>query len=907
MTSGAHLRMNPLMVTTDVEEFEGLLEDAEASGDPVVQREFLEQAVALYRGEFLPGFYEEWVLAERLRLADLFENALGQLTDSCAEQGLFPRGLSYARRLVALNPWLEDRHCRVIEVCLQSGNLAAAQRQDREMRAMLAELGEEPTSRALELSEKMRGPVGIREEAHAEAPIASAPSPDRRRSKLPVRLTRFFGRTEELGHALRWLEESPGALITLTGAGGCGKTRLSVEIGHAVDALGWSVWFIPLADVGSPERIYDAILTGLKIGASQDPIRDLREFFGQVEKPMLILDNFEHLMDDGALFVRRLLAEIPELSCLVSSRQRLSLEGERELPVSPLSAPGEAEITPEQAARFPCVQLYVDRCQTLRPDFQITERNAKAIVNLCERLEGIPLAIEIASSLSQTLSPSQIVDQLDQRLELLTSPRRDIIDRHKTLRNAVAYSYDLLSPLQQRFFASLSVFRGGWTIRSASEVCFLPLDSEHSDCFSLLLQLRERSLVETYETASGEMRFRMLETFRDFGRDCLKKGERDEVLSRYDAYFLAMAEDAYASLRTDREPASLDGLSADYDNLMDVFERAWERRDVEFGIRLAVGFGQIWRSRGAVVRERAIIEHLVSQPEAGLFAPELLMKGLNLLSHASFLLCDWSTSLAAEQRTLDLALATSNHEYAAMSCGGIANVYLASGRVEEAKEMLLRAVEYARLSGVDDRISVLLGNLGVASWREGDLAQAERHFRESLALAEKLDQRAQANHHKLNIARVLLDQGRYGEAFEEMSGCVERSAKLHRALDGAMSLILLAKYYRLTGEPGRASALIQQALERVLGLMNEAFETFAAVELGQQLAGRGLFRDATLVLSSLGKDKLSAIDAKDVENSLVQCKAGLPEADFDRCWAKGVTSTLNEVLRGQLHLEEIAV
>jgi predicted ATPase len=321
--------------------------------------------------------------------------------------------------------------------------------------------------------------------------------------QLPPQFTRFFGRAEEIARLEGLLLDEQARLVTLTGPGGSGKTRLALEVARQVlEPFRGAVWFVPLADLADSRLIVDAVGEALSI--QQVPGVERLEQVVEVlsrQPTLLVLDNFEHLLreeegergerEDGrgrkrteenttspphhlttspTALVRTLLSRVPTLACLVTSRQRLELAGEREYRVRPLPTP-EGVTTLAEVVRCESVRLLVDRAQAARPDFQVTARNVSAVAALCDGLEGIPLALELAAARAQVLTPAQMVAQLEQRFDFLVSRRRDVAARHRTLRAAMEWSYQLLPLELQRFFARLSVFRGGWTLEAAAAVC----------------------------------------------------------------------------------------------------------------------------------------------------------------------------------------------------------------------------------------------------------------------------------------------------------------------------------------------------------------------------------------------------------------------------------------------------
>ena len=342
-------------------------------------------------------------------------------------------------------------------------------------------------------------------------------------------------------------------LVTLTGPGGSGKTRLALEAtrqitDHTGSRFLGPVCFVPLADLSDARLIPAAIAEALALPRADDaePLGQIVAALAGLPPALLILDNFEHLVERGAPLILALLTRLPALTCLVTSRRRLSLPGERECPVPPLSVPPlflpDAPETPALVAQAAGVQLFVDRAQATRPDFQLTRGNAAAVAALCRSLEGIPLAIELVAARAMALTPAQMNARLVQRFELLTSRREDKENRHRSLWAALAWSYDLIPPPLRRFFAGLSVFRGGCTAEAAQAVC------EEPSALECLTQLRERSLV-IVEHEGAEPRFRLLETLREFAGEQLTEGHRERLRARHEEWFLGLAEESRSALR----------------------------------------------------------------------------------------------------------------------------------------------------------------------------------------------------------------------------------------------------------------------------------------------------------------------------------------------------------------------
>ncbi|MFO8080201.1 MAG: BTAD domain-containing putative transcriptional regulator [Armatimonadota bacterium] len=378
-------------------------------------------------------------------------------------------------------------------------------------------------------------------------------------SSLPLQLTRFFGRQTELARLTEMLADPEVRLLTITGPAGSGKTRLAVEAARrALEHFEGAVWFIPLAHVRDPELMPGMIAERCDLPRSPAlaPLEQVVSYLSD-RAPLLVLDNLEQLKEGAGPVVYALLERLPELTFLATSRQRLNVPGEREFSISPLPTPGDNS-TPEEVLACESAQLFTDRAQESRPDFQVTEANAPAVATLCARLEGIPLALELAAARVQVLTPAQMVARLDHRFDLLVSHSSAGETRHSTLRAAIDWSYALLAPEVRRFFANLSVFEGGWTAEAATAVCEEPL------ALDLLEELIGNSLV-TATVTDGEVRFGMLETIRDYALECVEQAQMQLLRERHCRHFVGLCTEMAS--RLDASVSGVDEVEADRDNL----------------------------------------------------------------------------------------------------------------------------------------------------------------------------------------------------------------------------------------------------------------------------------------------------------------------------------------------------
>jgi predicted ATPase/class 3 adenylate cyclase len=453
---------------------------------------------------------------------------------------------------------------------------------------------------------------------------------DRRPNNLPTQLTSFVGRDAELAEAERLLEST--RLLTLTGPGGTGKTRLSLQLAANVsDGYPDGIWFVALEPVRDPSLIAGTILTTL--GLVESGGRSAREILSEWLAPkraLLVLDNFEQVID-GAPVVADLLRAAPLLTAIVTSRAALRVSGEQEYPVPGLPAPvdvlalsdlekmnlpaGDRRLDAANATQYEAVRLFIARALAVRPDFRVTNDNAPAVAGIAARLHGMPLAIELAAARVKLLAPDAILERLEHQLGVLASGSRDVPQRQQTLRGAIAWSHDLLTDGERRLLARLSVFVGGCELDSAEAVCGpAPELGGGLDILDGLMSLVDQSLVRA-EEIDGEARFRMLDTIREFAAERLtESGEREDMERRHAATFLELAEALTPKLTSDDQRRWLGRLERDHDNIRAVLDRAVATGDGPTAIRLGFAMWRYWQKRGHLAEASRRLRAIAAAP-----------------------------------------------------------------------------------------------------------------------------------------------------------------------------------------------------------------------------------------------------------------------------------------------------
>jgi len=598
----------------------------------------------------------------------------------------------------------------------------------------------------------------------------------RSKHNLPYQLTSFIGREQEIAQ----LEELVMAnrLVTLTGAGGAGKTRLAIEVASRLTgAFPDGVWLVELAALSDPRLVPQAVAQALALPdqPARPVIETLNEYLGS-KKLLLVLDNVEHLLEGCVHLVDEIVRRSPDIAVLVTSRERLGITGELTYRVPSLTVPGTNEtLTPETVLPYEGVRLFVDRAKLVRPDFHVTTENTAAVASICARLDGMPLAIELAAPRLRSMSVEELSQRLDQRFALLTDGSPTELPRHRTLRSTIDWSYDLLTDVEQAMLRRVSVFAGGWTLAAAEHVC-TGGGIEKSDTIGLLTSLSDKNLIIT-EEHEGATRYRMLETIRQYALDRLREtGEELTWRNRHFACYLALAEESFQPLRAREQRQWLDRIAREIGNfraalgwateqkLSTAFRmvpenyRSWVRRvhvaeAREWFSRLldAIPRDQAKWDRGRVLRALAQLAlrqgdldgaERFNQESVTLLGelddvrgPVYLQIGQALLEMTRRHYADAEPLL---EKCADLARTIGETFLLAVSLVNLAIVVHSQGDGERATSLFEESLTLAREVGDVFLESHILSYKGRAELSDGDLVSAEASFVESLAIAREL-------------------------------------------------------------------------------------------------------------------------------------------------------------------------
>ncbi|HZG66128.1 MAG TPA: AAA family ATPase, partial [Herpetosiphonaceae bacterium] len=550
---------------------------------------------------------------------------------------------------------------------------------------------------------------------------------DSRPNNLPAQTTPLLGREKELTVLRTLLRRDGTSLVTLTGPGGTGKTRLSLQLGaELLDDFVDGVWFVELAPITDPSLVVSQIAhtLGVMENGEEDLLAKLQAHFRD-RKMLLILDNFEQVVPAAGILAE-LLRAAPQLRILVTSRAVLRLSGEHEFPVPPLALPDPRHL-PSLAAlsQYAAVELFIQRAQMVRPDFQITNESAPAVAEICARLDGLPLAIELAAARTRLFTPQALLQRLRHPLNVLTGGGRDRSARQQTLRGAIDWSYNLLDPEEKLLFAWLGVFAGGWTLEAAEMVC---TGDSGRTVFNGLQSLVDKSLVRQ-SMVGGEPRFTMLDTLRGYAIERLADYDEWGARDRHLAFFGTFAESATAA-------QAWDMIDAELDNLRAALEWALQGGKIPNGLRLATTLWHFWERRGYFSEGRDWLERLLA---ASAGAPaDLRALGMVRAGRAAAIQGDHTRTVELTDAAINVRQALGDTEGVAEAMSDLGIALRDLGDYSRAELILEVALELHRSLGIPRGVAVATHMLGCIARNRGHATRAEALLGESLALYQAL-------------------------------------------------------------------------------------------------------------------------------------------------------------------------
>ena len=795
--------------------------DALARGEPELARETLIEALALWRGPLLGDLaYEEFAQAAAARLEELRLTAVEDRIDADLALGRHRELVPELERLVVEEPLRERLRGQFMLVLYRSGRQADALAAFREARRVLdVELGLEPGPELREL----QGAI-LRHDASLRVEAADV----RARRHLPAPPTALVGRRRELDELDVLLRGGTVRLLTMTGPGGSGKTRLALQAAHDLaEAFGDGVYFVDLAHLreGSlvPSQVAHAL--GLEEHADEPILETLRDHV-RTRRLLLLLDNFE-VVDEAAPFVGELLTAAPGLAILVTSRSPLRLAAEHEYRVPPL---------PETDA----AQLFVMRARAVAPGFRRPSEESAEVAEICRRLDFLPLGIELAAARTRELAPAELLELLPDTLDLASGGARDLPERQRTLRATIDWSYELLAPGERRLFARLAVFAGGCTLASAEAVC----EASRSRLASLVAKslLRERAGV------GGDSRYVMLETVREYALERLAESGEERVLGeRHAQEVLALAERFEDGLLAGVELRPwLDRLSAEHDNVRAALAWAQAAGDAELELAIATALRPFWQIRGHVAEGRRRLEGAL---ERGAAAPaERRAKSLWTTAVLAYRQLDLPAARRLWEESLALYEELGDRTGIGRTLGELGVLALEEGKDDEAAALYARAAGMFREDGDDRRLAVVVTNLGSLALKRADYAEAEAQLEASIELVRRVgDDEGMAESLRL-LGSVALARGDDTRAAKHFAESLALSAEIGFPESVAYCLSGLGQVAVARGDAAGAATLLGAAE----GVMHDIEAPMLAVELGMHEAA------LEAALRNLGSERLGA-------------------------------------------------
>lgn len=721
-------------------------------------------------------------------------------------------------------------------------------------------------------------------------------------NNLPHQLSSFVGRSQEIADVEARLATT--SILTLTGPGGVGKTRLALEVGaHLVDAYPGGVWYVELATLSDGALIGDTIASALQLkpvtaGAIPTLLSALAD-----RRVLLILDNCEHLLDPVVEVADQLLRRCPDLRIVATSREALGMSGESLMPVPSMSlpesgGPGSPEAF-ERLASCDAVQLFIDRGRAVLPGFALTEENAEAVAQICLRLDGIPLAVELAAARVRSLPPHQIAARLDNRFRLLTGGSRTALPRHRTLRAAMDWSYDMLGEAEQVLLPRLSAFAGSFSIEAAETVAAGgPVDGD--EVVDLLARLVDKSLLMP-EEGSSEARYRMLETIRDYAQERLvEAGDASETYGRHRDWFVALVEQARPGFFAGPEQAAwVARLSDDHDNLRAALR--WSDEDPDGGsaeLSLASGLWRFWEIRGHLAEGSAWLERALARTGGEVSARRA--QGLTGVGVLATQRGDLAAASAAHEASLLLHRELGNPIAIAAACNNVASAAIEQGNFERASELYREGIGLTRAAGDLQSAAFSLLNLADLTARQGDDAEADDLYAQSIQTFETFGDLWGMAHATSRLALVSRRRGDLAAARTRYNDALSLYRRIGDRRAEARMLAGLGDVNAQEGDDAGAASAYRESLTLRSQLGDRAgiaamFERLAGVAEAEPERAARLLGMAAGLRESIGAP-LSAAASAELDQFLTGLQRTLSAEALETAMAEGRRASLRAAI-----------
>jgi predicted ATPase/class 3 adenylate cyclase len=731
---------------------------------------------------------------------------------------------------------------------------------------------------------------------------------ENRPNNLPLQPTPLIGRERELGEVAKLLRREEVLLVTLTGPGGTGKTRVGLQVASdLLDEFPDGVWYVELAALTDAALVAPMIAQTLGVSeVATKPILDTLKAYLREKKLLLVLDNFEQVMDARAV-VAALVKSAPDVRVLVTSREKLNVYGEHEYAVPPLSLPDmKALPSLEKLTQYEAVELFIERARAAKADFEVNNDNAAAVAEICVRVDGLPLAIELAAARVRMLPPQALLARLSSSLsgpfKLLTGGARDLSARLQTLRGTIDWSYNLLSDEEKRFFARAAVFQGGRTLDALEAVCNLETLQAGSnlqlDVLDGVQSLADKSLLRQRDGRDGEVRFWMLETIQEYAREKLEEsGEAAAVRREHALYFMRLAEEVAPLLTGEKQQEWLEKLEDEYDNIRAALQ--WSRetaaeRDrkagaveaIQIGLRLGEAVGRFWHVRGYYTEGREQLSGLleaakavpVSQEEKGQAQAIEISKArvLYWVGVLAYLQGDYASARSVTQDGLAIQQKWGDRQGMGNSLNGLGNVAFEEGDYDSARSLFEESLAIQREYGDKQDMTISLNNLGLVAKEQGDYALARALYEEGLAIARERRDKRGIGYLLGNLGLMAQEQGEYASARGLYRECLVLFQEVGHKWAIAMALAGL-------GGVGVGSA-------------GGASKAGAQGDTSDLRRGAVLLGAAAGLLQSMDA-MLAAEDRRPYERAIELARAQLGKEAFEAAWQEGLAMSMEEAIR----------
>lgn len=863
----------------------------------------LAELVRLYRGPFLHGFslpasaeYDSWIEQERQVWERRYLDALAALVEGYSLQGDYAAAIGVAQQVLTLDELAEDMHRRLIELYAASGDRSAALRQFERCAVVLErELGVSPLPETRAVYEAVRdGQIPLRERKprmllttrevtidlppQAEAP----PTQTLRRATIPPAPTPLIGRAAELNAARALLADTHLRLVTLYGPGGSGKTRLAIQLAwDLLPSFTDGVVFVALAPLQDPALVLTAIAQACDLQETDStPLAERVRHYLQDKHLLLVLDNCEHLLD-AVPIVAEVVQGARQVRILTTSRARLNVQCEHTLFVPPLPLPDLEHLPPTAAlADEPAVALLLARTQASNPNFQLTESNAADLAAICVRLDGLPLAIELAAARLKLLAPKALLKRLDHRLALLTTGPRDLPDRQQTLRATIDWSYRLLDADERAFFAQLAVFAGGWSLEAAEALApgqQMSLQPAGIHVLDLLTSLVDKSLVQQTIGSAGEPRFVMFETIREYALERLEERGATALAAREHAtYFCAYVEAAAPHLTTLDAPRWLARLDDEYANLVTALDWLDQQGERDIALRFVNALSIFWMVRGCLHEGRHWLARTLPADDYTIIATgcprqaTLIAQTLTSATELCILQGDYVAAADYEQTGVMLWRTLGNQRELAKGLILLSAAYALGGDLKTGLSFLHEGEALAEALGDPEALAWIALQRGRTARHRGEMAAARHWLEQGLAYYRQQNEFWTLGA-LLELATVLLACGDEVAAATYAEEALMTSRALGNQTVIAYALNDLGELARYRGEYAQAETHYTESLQILRHIGNQS----GLPRLLHNLAYVALWRGDVAQASQIFHESLTLFDRMRTTRGVAEGLAGL--------------------------------